>query len=712
MTDTAAEATAESARSSPVGILTVGLVMGLVNALLTVALMSLVFVGDLAEFLPLALRVGLLASAAISLVVGFSSSFPGSYAGVQDAPAAVLSVAAAAAVATVAADREVATVFALMATTSLATGILFLVMGRFHLGQIARYVPFPVVGGLIAGTGYLIVVGSVEILGGLGGAEDLFTSTAVGTLWAGTLVAVGLYLLARLDWPSWSYLALLVVVFLVFQVIDLAAAPGDEWFLGPFPDGGGRFTAIGFLGDADWGAVLGQIGTLASVLVIAPLSLLLYVSALELEANADLDLDRELKSTGLANLAAAVIGGPPGYMYLADTLIAHRLFGRSRGPVLVSAAGLLALSLSGPGLLELLPTALIGGLLMFIGFEFLHDWLWESRRRMSRIDYILMVAIALTIAIIGFLPGVLAGLMAAVGLFVYRYSRVDVIKHTYTAAQQSSNIERAAAATSFLQEAGSSVIVAELQGFVFFGTANQILDLVNRRIRSSEPSEFFVFDFQGVTGVDSSAIAVFERIAVLCAEHGIRLLLSGLRNEIADQFSEVIEGLPDTVRTEPDLDYALASCEERLLAGQAASNVGDVPLPPDLMKRLDPHLEMVEFLPGDRLMTQGDHSPGLLMLLDGKASVILEYLESEPVRVRTLLGGTVLGEISLYTGSPCTATVVADAPCLVARLSPVRFEGLPAEDPATAERLNAYVAKILAERVAQANETIRALRRH
>ena len=301
--------------------------------------------------------------------------------------------------------------------------------------------------------------------------------------------------------------------------------------------------------------------------------------------------------------------------------------------------------------------------------------------------------------------------MAAVGLFVYRYSRVDVVKHTYTAAQQSSNIERAAAATRFLQDAGSAVVVAELQGFIFFGTANRILELGRRRIRSSEPSELFIFDFQAVTGVDSSAIAVFERIAILCAEDDIRLVLSSLRSEIAGQFSELIETMPDFVRTEPDLDHALAWSEEWLLAGHSASNVGDDPLPPDLMTLLDPHLERVEFLPGDHLMTQGDPSPGLLLLLDGKASVILESPGSDPVRIRTLLGGTVLGEISLYTGSRCTATVVADAACRVARLSPDRFESLSDEHPTVAERLNGYVARILAERVAQANETIRALHR-
>ena len=35
-------------------------------------------------------------------------------------------------------------------------GILFLVIGRFRLGGLIRFVPYPVVGGFLAGTGWLL----------------------------------------------------------------------------------------------------------------------------------------------------------------------------------------------------------------------------------------------------------------------------------------------------------------------------------------------------------------------------------------------------------------------------------------------------------------------------------------------------------------------------------------------------------------------------
>ena len=40
---------------------------------------------------------------------------------------------------------------------SLIVGLFFYILGRFKLGELVRYIPFPVVGGFLAGTGGLIV---------------------------------------------------------------------------------------------------------------------------------------------------------------------------------------------------------------------------------------------------------------------------------------------------------------------------------------------------------------------------------------------------------------------------------------------------------------------------------------------------------------------------------------------------------------------------
>ncbi|HEX6221500.1 MAG TPA: SulP family inorganic anion transporter, partial [Acidimicrobiia bacterium] len=388
--------------------LTTGIVLGLVNALLTIALISLIFRGDLRDALPMGVGLGLVSSAALAFVVALGSSFPGLYAGIQDASSAIIGISAASVIGVVIGSRSLDTVLAMIAVTSLATGLVFLAMGYLGWGEIAKFVPFPVIGGLLAGTGYLILIGSLGILG-VGSPADAAASESAGLLWPALVVAVLFFLSTRRGWGSRAYLLLLVAAIVGFHiVVGVLGLPRSEtldkgWLLGPFPEGGlWPGSVVGALADADWAAIAGEMTGLVTILLILPITLLLYISALEVETKADVDMNRELRATGWANLVAGTIGGPPGYMYLADTVITARLVGPRRGAAVVAPLAIIGVVAVGGAALELLPQFVIGGMLLFVGAEFIYEWLWVSRRRMAVPDYVLLWAIVLIIATVGF----------------------------------------------------------------------------------------------------------------------------------------------------------------------------------------------------------------------------------------------------------------------------------------------------------------------
>ncbi|HEY6635352.1 MAG TPA: SulP family inorganic anion transporter, partial [Acidimicrobiia bacterium] len=481
--------------------LSTGLVLAMVNALLGIALMSLIFRDDLEAALPMGIGLGLAASAVLALVIALGSSFSGMYAGIQDASAAILALSAASIATSVVGPEAVDTVLVMMAVTAIATGGVFLLMGYFSLGEIARFVPFPVIGGLLAGTGYLILVGAIGILG-VGSLDDLTSADSLGLLWPGVLLAVAFFIASRRRWSSAVYLGFLAVSIAGFHLITRSAGVGktealaEGWLLGPFPEGGlWPGLAIDALAGADWGAIAGETAGLLTILLIVPISVLLYLSALEVETKTDLDINTELRATGWANVAAGIVGGPPGYLYLADTLITERLAGRRRGPAVVAALGTLAVVMIGGSVLELIPQFVIGGLLLFVGTDFLVEWLWGSRRRMTAVDYGLMWGIVVIIAAIGFLPGVVAGLVAAIALFVVRYSRIDVVKHSLTAREYQSNTERSSSDVDRLQAAGDSVLILELQGFIFFGTAGRIVRHIRSHRETAPGLRYVICDF-------------------------------------------------------------------------------------------------------------------------------------------------------------------------------------------------------------------------
>ena len=467
--------------------------------------------------------------------------------------------------------------------------------------------------------------------------------------------------------------------------------------------------AFGSIAGADWGAIAGEAAGLITILLIVPITLLLYIGALEVETKSDVDMNAELRATGWANVAAGAVGGPPGYMYLADTLITQRLVGRRRGPAVVAAIGILGVLVVGGAVLEFVPEFVIGGLLLFVGADFMVEWLWASRRRMTRLDYVLMWGIVIIVATVGFLPGVAAGLVAAIALFVVRYSRIDVVKHSLTARDHRSNIERSEIDTDYLQEAGDSVLILELQGFIFFGTASRITRHVRSRIESAEELRFVIFDFRQVTGVDSSAVVLFERIALLAREHRLVLVLTGLSSTHRGQFSQLMADYDDVIRDEVDLDHGMAWCEDRLLAEAGRVKGEQRALPGRLAEELAPYLAARTIPAGIELMRQGEPTSGIFLIMSGRVTVLLEGRDGDQVRLRTLLEGTVLGEISLYRDEPHTATAVTDTECEVLHLTPERFEDLCREAPTVAADFHAFVARTLAGRVSHANRAIRAL---
>jgi SulP family sulfate permease len=71
--------------------------------------------------------------------------------------------------------------------------------------------------------------------------------------------------------------------------------------------------------------------------------------------------------------------------------------------------------------------------------------------------------------------------------------------------------------------------------------------------------------------------------------------------------------------------------------------------------------------------------------------------------------GTVVGEVGWYLGQPRSASVVAETPTVIHRLSSEGAAAMSREDPAGASAFHAFMARLLAERLAEANRAVEGL---
>src|SRR5258708_37336051 len=81
-----------------------------------------------------------------------------------------------------------------------------------------------------------------------------------------------------------------------------------------------------------------------------------------------------------------------------------------------------------PELLGYMPKFVLGGLLIYLGAGQLHKWIVESRKRLSKTEYVSLLAIIVIIVGWGFVPGGLIGVVIGCATFALSAARIESVK--------------------------------------------------------------------------------------------------------------------------------------------------------------------------------------------------------------------------------------------------------------------------------------------
>jgi SulP family sulfate permease len=718
--------------------LTAGLIATIVTISTEVSLAALIFSGDLSQFLARGIGLMLFGAFAMGIVIALTTSLPGIVGIPQDTPAAILGlVAAGIAISLKDADPQTlyVTISAAIALTSLLTAAFFLLLGWFKAAGFVRYIPYPVVGGFLAGTGWLLTKGALGVMTDMPLtiaslprilAPDKLIVWVPGLIFAVTLLLV----LRRFNHffitPGALILAMaLFYGYLFVAHIPVADASARGWLLGPFPSGGlYQPLTPSALDQINWGAVLRNLDKIGTILVLSVVSLLLNASALEVTVKQDIDLNRELLTAGFANLAGGLGGSPVGYQTLGMSTLAHRLGAKSRLVNLISALLCGAALFFGATFISYFPKPVLGGMLLFLGLGFMTEWLVDARRFLPAVDYLLVWIILAVIATFGFLQGIGAGIFIAAIIFVITYSRVNVVKNVLSGETYHSNVDRPKAHRELLARKGAQIYILRLQGFIFFGTIQHILERIRDRIsdKSQQPLKFLVLDFQRVTRLDSSAVFGITRLKQLTQANDVLMVWTQVSGTIRRQLERggLVDETDDSFIILPTLDHGVEWCENKLLAAEGISDLtGFIEKMEGLLKRALPgfqaverlmkYLERMEFKQGEYLMREGDPPSEMYFVEAGLVTAQLEAPDGQVIRLRTIRGGATVGEIGLYLGAVRTASVVAARPSAVYRLSAESLKNMREQDPEVAAHLHEWIARLLAERLTENVRTIEAL---
>ncbi len=616
----------------------------------------------------------------------------------------------------------------------LVGGVFQALFGLMRLGTLIKFTPHPVMAGFQNMAAALLFL--VQIGNALGFDKSVGFTRAFGYLGSARPLSV---LVAALTFAAmWHARKLTTIV--PPLLVGLGCGIAAYYFLLLAGFGTALGPVIGLpTASATMNNVLADFSSRSIAELLAHSAPVILTSALALAFIASMDAllclklasppgvldiagDGLLVRLGLANAASAGLGGITSGINIGASVTNRAFGGDSRVSVVVNAAMLLAvLTLLFP-LVAYIPRVALSGVIMVVAVQHIDPWTKQTVRRLMKRDSPQRATIALDLAVAMFVSvvsialnvvlAVFIGITLALFLFVVRMSRSHV-RRVYRCDGVRSRKSRDAREMALLEAKGASVLVVELQGALFFGTAERLAHIIN--METSAPTTDVILGLRRVTEIDSTGAHIVADIDAALTRRNIKLGL--VRSDDADTTTRLSDVLNPPSRIFPDIDRAIEWAEDDLLQKHASVDAAELPLESISILRdftaaqiglLASHLKRVD-MPADHIVfTQGDPGSDLFLVTRGHASV---YLTTEAGRVRlvTFAPGSVFGELAILDHGPRSATVTADEPMAGFSLSTTAFASLRDRDPDVAIKLVSALARELSDRLRRANLTIRQL---
>jgi anti-anti-sigma regulatory factor len=424
---------------------------------------------------------------------------------------------------------------------------------------------------------------------------------------------------------------------------------------------------------------------------------------------------------GIANMVSASFGGITSGINIGPSLANRAFGGRSWLSVIVNAAAVLAGTLLFP-ILAYMPRAVLSAVIMVVAIQHIDPWTRQFAARLIKPGTPQRGAIALDLGVslfvsllsiaINVVLAVFIGIMLAVLLFVIRMSRSN-IRRLYRCDAVRSRRYRDPAEMEVLHAQGASVLVIELQGALFFGTADRLAQIVDSETVNRTTA--LLLDLRRITEIDSTGARILGDIDAALGARGVKLalVLSG-RTETAARLGDIFQPRD---RFFPDIDRAIEWAEDNLLQRAAPGPPVELSLEllpllrdftADQIERLRNWLEPVAWSAGDVIFGHGDPGSSLYLVTRGRASVHLRH-DDGSIRLVTFAAGAVFGELALLDRGPRSATVTADEDLSGFGLSEASFSIVCREQPDIAIKLLSSLGRELSVRIRYANMTIQQL---
>ena len=412
-------------------------------------------------------------------------------------------------------------------TVVIMAGVIQILLGVMKIGRFVSFTPYSVISGFMSGIGVIIILlqtlpflGASVVMGGPMGAVRSWPDV-IKDVNPSAFAIAAVTLVAGILWPA----KLRRVLPPTLAALIAGTALGVLWLtdtpvIGNVPTGLPELklpvVSVDLLTSAIQPALtLAMLGSIDSLLTS------LIADAITRTRH---NPDRELIGQGIGNTIAGFIWGLPGAGATLGTVVNIRAGGRTQVSGVLRAAILLTLVLGLGKYVEVIPHAVLAGILMKVGWDII-DWRFITRIHRVQREHLVVMVITMGLTVfVDLVTAVVVGLIAAGMAYSRQLERLELdnVVSVPLSDQSFLMIEEDG---DDVDEFSARVGLVALRGS--FSVASSV-KLINAISLDIQEHEIVILDFSGTVSIDDSAALVVEQMIDIAIAEDTECIVMGL----------------------------------------------------------------------------------------------------------------------------------------------------------------------------------------
>jgi len=551
--------------------------------------------------------------------------------------------------------------------------IIFALLGG---AQLIKYIPYPVIAGLVTGVGLLMVKSQIELLAKGWGGEipssfDKFYPTIIAIL---TMIAMFFIPKITKGKIPGAVGGLIIGIILFYIGVEFFSLLFDkEWVVGTIPS----------ITNMHFGIPLNEISSLSFELIISTALALTVlgmtdglITSLVADSRTGLHHNSKLEmvAQGTSEIVIGLSGALGGWGTKGATLVTIEAGGRRYAPIIAGLFFLFLMIFAGE-VGNYLPVSVLAGIVAMVGIGMI-DWniLEWIRHKRTRLDAITAIGVIVIIISVNLVVAVGVGVLFSILLFISMQTKEPIVHRKVSAKEYRSIVKRSEEENSILDKYGDNIIMYELKGNLFFATADKLRREISEDI---ERDRIVILHFRRVKYIDMSAMIVLLQLGEDGKKKGCEFIFChlhkglGFGKKTAKAFKQIDKKRDFDYKVFRDTDTAFEYAENRLISMHGISNIRQESefsiyensifsnVDKYYIDKIIPILKRKEIKKNKYLFKGKDFGDSIIMIEKGCIEIRLQIKKREYKRLAKYEPGTFFGELSFINPGPRITDAIA-----------------------------------------------------